>query len=594
MAKLLNRNEVLEKEKWDLKRIYESEAQYEKDLKEALEQATKLEKYQGKIKTEEDILDILEKYEELKIKIDHLSHYVDLDYSVDMGDEKRKTRSMNFLKIDSEISQKTAYIENEIADVDDKILDKIINAENRYSDYIKDIKRRKPHLLDPKTKDLVEKFSYVLSAPYRLYLEMKLSDMNFEDFELSGKKYENSFVLYENHYQYQIDTDLRRKAFKYFSKALSHYKNTFASVYDTYLQAEKTIAKLKGFDSLKEYHLFIQDVDEDLYNRQLDVIMEELSKHMRKYVKILKKLYKLDEVRFSDMKLPIEIIKGESYKFEDSKPIVKKALQVMGDDYLKIAMSSFDNRWVDYALNRGKSTGGFCASPYKKDGFILMSWTGGLDDLYTLVHEIGHGVHFHFAQAENSYFSQEPSLYIIEAPSTMNEVLLSKALLQEEKDDKKRAQIVAAMISNTYYHNFVTHFLEAYYQREVYKLVDSDQAITEPVLSKLFKDTLKKFFGDELVIDEGAELTWMRQPHYYSGLYSYTYSAGLTIGTLMANKIYENKESYKDWIEVLKLGGKKNVVEMAKTAGINIKDDKALRECIDFVGEMIDLIDKAI
>lgn len=594
MKKLLNRNEVPVEQTWDLTRIFKTEKEYEEALKELKVLADEIGSYKGHINSADKIIEVLGKVEKYLITDDLCAHYASLDNSTDYTDEFKKNRMMKYLQINNQNEEKISFYNKEIADNSVEVLDEAIGKSDKYKKKIQDIKREKPHMLDEKTQEVVDKLMYVLDAPYRTYETAKLSDMHFDKFKANGKELENSFVLFENHYQYQVDTEERRNAFKSFSESLSHYKDSFAAYYDTYLQTEKRISELKGFKTLRDYHLFIQNVDPELYNRQLDVIMEYLAPHMRKYAGILKKLYNLDEVRFSDMKLPIHLTEPENYEFEEAKPYVKKALSVLGDEYAEVAMSAFKNRWVDYSVNKGKSTGGFCASPWQKDGFILMSWTGALDDMFTLVHEIGHGVHFHYAQNYNSYFTQEPSLYFIEAPSTMNEVLLSKSLLECEEDKLKRAQIQASMVSNTYYHNFVTHFLEAYYQREVYNLVEENVPITSQVMSQVFKETLEKFFGDTVVLDEGSELTWMRQPHYYMGLYSYTYSAGLTVGTLMANRIYEDKEAYKDWIEVLKSGGQKDVIELAKTAGIDITTDGPLKQCIEYVGEMISNIESAV
>src|SRR5699024_10685675 len=160
-----------------------------------------------------------------------------------------------------------------------------------------------------------------------------------------------------------------------------------------------------------------------------------------------------------------------------------------------------------------------------------------------------------------------PSMYFIEAPSTMNEMLMANHLLKNSEDPKFKRWVISSIISRTYYHNFVTHLLEAAYQREVYKMVDNYETVTASDLNRLKRQVIEEFWGDDVEITEGAELTWMRQPHYYMGLYPYTYSAGLTIATQMANRVLEEGQpAVEDWLEVLREGGKRDAVGLSKMA----------------------------
>ena len=145
------------------------------------------------------------------------------------------------------------------------------------------------------------------------------------------------------------------------------------------------------------------------------------------------------------------------------------------------------------------------------------------------------------------------------------------------------------MIGKTYYHNFVTHLLEAAYQREVYRIVDAGGSVQAETLNRIMKETLEKFWGDTVELTEGAELTWMRQPHYYMGLYSYTYSAGLSIGTQVCRRIEEEgQKAVEDWKQVLRAGSTATPVELAKMAGVDISTDAPLLDTIETIGGMID------
>ena len=263
----------------------------------------------------------------------------------------------------------------------------------------------------------------------------------------------------------------------------------------------------------------------------------------------------------------------------------------MGEDYGNMIETAYKERWVDFAQNKGKSTGGFCASPYGKGSFILLSWNERMSDVFTLAHELGHAGHFKACNSAQSIFDTNVSTYFVEAPSTMNELLLGHYLLKTSDDKRFRRWVLGAMIGNTYYHNFVTHLMEAAYQREVYQIVDAGGSVQAETLSGIMKETLQKFWGDAVELTEGAELTWMRQPHYYMGLYSYTYSAGLTIATEMCKRIEkEGQTAVEDWKKVLAAGSTKTPVELAALAGIDITTDEPLLDTIETIGSMIDEI----
>ena len=398
-----------------------------------------------------------------------------------------------------------------------------------------------------------------------------------------------TFVNFEGEWEYVADTKLRRAAFETFSKKLAEYQNTIAGAYQTQVQKEKTIADLRGYDSVIDYLLFPQKVDRSLYDRQIDLIMEHLAPHMRKYAKLLQRVHGLEEMTFADLKIDLDPKFEPEITIEESRPYIVDALSILGDDYLEAINRAFDERWIDFVQNKGKSTGAFCSSPYGVHPYVLVSWTDKMTEVFTLAHELGHAGHFYLAQKNQNVFDTRPSTYFVEAPSTMNELFVANYLMKNTEDKRMKRWVLSSIVSKTYYHNFVTHLLEAHYQREVYRIIDAGGSVQAPKLNELKRQTLEMFWGDAVTINQGAELTWMRQPHYYMGLYPYTYSAGLTVATEVMKRIEnEGQVAIDDWKEVLKAGGTRTPVELAQMAGVDITTDKPLLDTIAYIGEMID------
>ena len=456
---------------------------------------------------------------------------------------------------------------------------------------LKDMLERKKYQLHPEAERVLAAVSPTLDAPYQMYEITKLADMQFDNFEVDGKEYPLGYSLFEDDYEYDNRTDVRRAAFDAFSKKIRQYVNVTAMAYNTTVCHEKLMADLRGYDSVYDMLLFPQKVERELYDRQIDLIMEKLAPHMRKYAKLIQRVHKLDKMTYADLKLPIDPEYVPKVTIEESKEYIMKGLSILGEDYVDMIQEAYDKRWVDFAQNQGKSTGGFCASPYGRGSFILLSWNERMSDVFTLAHELGHAGHFRLCNGAQSIFDTNVSSYFVEAPSTMNELLMAHYLLKTSDDKRFRRFVLSNMVSNTYYHNFVTHLLEAAYQREVYKIIDEGGSVQADVLNRIMKDTLTKFWGDAVELTEGAELTWMRQPHYYMGLYSYTYSAGLTIATQVCKRIEnEGQTAVDDWKKVLTAGSTKTPMELAKMAGVDISTDAPLLDTIETIGSMIDEI----
>ncbi|MDF2889958.1 MAG: oligoendopeptidase [Clostridia bacterium] len=591
---LKERNEVNQALTWDLSAIYQTEEQYLLAIGEAQRLTEDIEKnYRGKLYSADMIIQCLSQYRKAIQVINLTATYAHLAVAVDQTNTENQARNMKLANIFSNLESRLSFVKSEMIEVDQKVLEQAIRESREDSNYLKEIQRIKKYALHPEVERVLSALSSTLSSPYAIYNRAKLADMDFGTFHVDGTEHPLSFVLFENEWEFENDTKVRRAAFEAFSAKLKEYQHTVAATYQTQVQKEKTLAGLKGFDSVIDSLLFPQKVDRTLYNRQIDIIMEKLAPHMRKYAKLLQKIHKIDEMTFADLKIAVDPGYEPEITVEESKKYIHEALSVLGQDYLDMIKKSYDERWIDFVQNKGKSTGAFCSSPYGSHPYILISWTERMREVFVLAHELGHAGHFHLCHQYQNIFDTRPSMYFIEAPSTMNEMLMANYLMKTNGDTRFKRWVLSSMISRTYYHNFVTHLLEAAYQREVYKIIDEGGSVQASKLNEIKRGVLESFWGDTVKINEGAELTWMRQPHYYMGLYPYTYSAGLTVATEVSKRILEEGQpAIDDWREVLKAGGTKTPVELAQMAGVDITTEKPLLNTIEHIGSIIDEIIK--
>ena len=589
---LMKRKDVPVELTWDLGAIYDSEEKWKADVERIRRMTNEIEKeYKGKLTTAEAIQACLDKYRALDQLRILTGTYCSLAASVDYSDAVLQERDAAFSRLDAQIYSRLSFIDSELIAQDEDLLRQATAQGGPNQPYLEDLLRQKPYQLQPETERVLAALSPVVNAPYQIYNMAKLADMKFPSFQADGGEHPLGYSLYEDKYEYDPRTEVRREAYKAFYEKLRAYENVTAAAYQANIQGEKIIADQRCYKSVFDYLLFWQKVDRSLYDRQIDLIMEKLAPHMRKYARLLQKIHGLDKMTYADLKLPVDPGYAPPVTIEESRKYIVEGLSVLGEDYQEMVRAAYRERWVDFAQNQGKSTGGFCASPYGNHSYILLTWQGQMSDVFTLAHELGHAGHFKRCNEAQSVFGTNVSTYFVEAPSTMNELLLAHYLLKTNPDKRFRRWVLSNMVGNTYYHNFVTHLLEAAYQREVYKIVDAGGGVQAETLDRLMRETLEKFWGGDVELTDGAELTWMRQPHYYMGLYSYTYSAGLTVATQACKRIEaEGAPAVEDWKRVLAAGGTKTPLELAQMAGVDISTDGPLLDTIETIGGYIDEI----
>lgn len=590
--KLNARKDVPVNETWDLSLIFAAEADFEAAVEKAKALADTLEKtYKNALTTPESIAECLALYEELEILLYQTTSYTSLAVSVDYTDTEAQKKDAKMTALAAEIGSRLSFIESEIADAPEELIRAAMDKTGRAKHYLAEILREKPHRLSAETEKVLAALSPVFNAPYDIYHMTKLADMKFGSFTVNGREYPLGYSLFEDEYEYEADTDVRRAAFRAFSEKLREYENTTAATYNTYLTQQRIMAKQRGFADMFEADLFTDHVTREMYDRQIDLITEKLAPAMRKYARLVGKMNKLDRVTFADLKLPLDAEFDPRVTIGESREYVRSALSVLGQDYADMVDEAYDKRWIDFARNVGKETGGFCSSPYGCNSYILLSWNNRMADVFTIAHELGHAGHFRLCNGAQSLFDTNVSGYLIEAPSTMNELLLAQDLLRKNTDKRFRRWVLSSLIGHTYYHNFVTHLREAWYQREAMNIIEQGGAVNAETLSGIFRKNLETFWGDAVELTEGCELTWMRQPHYYMGLYSYTYSAGLTLATQAAlNIAAEGESAVARWRAMLEAGSTRDPLGLAAIAGIDLSTPDALEHTIAYISDIIDEI----
>lgn len=592
----LQRQDIPKEQTWNITDLFINNEAWEQELDSIQNDVQQVVSFATKLGTNAETLHrALVTFEKFQQRIFHTATYATLQISTDGTNPEYQGSMAKVSAVLATIGAKLSFFESELLEIPQTKIDQFLEDEPNlqvYQKMLDDIMKKKPYALAPNVEETLSALGETLDAPYMIYERSKASDMHFHSIQdADGNELPMSEVLYENKYELAADTIVRRKAYDSFITTLNQYKNTYAATYATAVTKEVTMAKLRGYDSVISMLLQPQDVTKEMYDNQLDIIQTELAPHMQRLAKLKQADYGLDKLLFCDLKAPLDPTYAPELTYDEAQKLILEALNVLGPEYNKIMNKAFQERWIDYSDNIGKQSGAFCTTPYGAHPYILTSWTNMMPGAFTLAHELGHAGHFYLAGENQHLVNTSTSTYFVEAPSTLNELLLGDHLIQTTDNPRLKRWVINQLL-DTYYHNFVTHLLEGEFQRRIYRLAESGEALTADVLCTQKKETIAHFWGDAVVIDEGAGLTWMRQPHYYMGLYPYTYSAGLTIATAVAEKIKADGEpAVQQWLDVLKTGGSISPLALSKKAGVDMSKPDAIRTAVAYVGSLVDQLE---
>jgi oligoendopeptidase F len=588
-----SRAEVPLETTWNLDDLFAHDAAWEAGYAAVDEARQALGVYQGRLGNDAaTLLACLGALESMEAHLMRVSTFAYLRNAQDGGNPQYQAAVARVSALQARVDASTSFVDSEIGGLAEGLLERFMATEPGLADFkvqLDDLLALRPHRLGADTERVLAALGEVLNAPYMIYGRSKSSDLQFAPFtDAAGTVYANSVNGFESSFETHADTSVRRGAWASFSAGLKACNHTWAATFATEVNKNVAMARLRGYRSTEEYLLQPHKIPHTVYTNILDIIQAELAPHMQRYARLRQRVLGLDRLLYCDIKAPLDPAFNPPVSYEDGCRLILDALAVMGPDYSGFARKALEQRWVDRADNIGKSSGAFCASPYGVHPYILITWSDTMRNVFTLAHELGHGGHFGLAMRHQRFVNTRPAMPFVEAPSIMNEMLLAQHILAGNQETRLRRSVIMQVLG-TYHHNFVTHLLEAELQRQVYAAAESGSSITAAMLNERKGQILARFWGDTVEIDDGARMTWMRQPHYYMGLYPYTYSVGLVASTAMSLRVQrEGAPAVARWLEVLKAGGTRAPLALMQMAGIDMHSPQPIHDAVAHVGRLVD------
>ena len=589
--KLPKRSEVPAELTWRLEDIYANETDWENDLEKADKLADELATYNGKLtKDAATFLKACDLYEKCSMTIGKCYGYADKrcheDTSASHGQELHAKAASAYAKI----GEKIAFISPEILTLSEEELEKFFEEEpglRKYEVSIREILRTKAHVLSKEMEELLASSSEMSEVPYNGFTMLSDADLKFPSVVNSeGQEIQitnGRFVPL----QMSADRELRKEVFEKYYSRFKEFGNTWAALYSGEVKQRIFYAKAKHYNSTFEAAVDSNNVSPSVCDNLIESVHKGLD-NMHRYVSLRKKLLGVDELHMYDVYTPMVKDYDVKVSYDEAKEISLKALAPLGEDYLEIVKQAYDNRWIDVMENEGKRGGAYSSGVYGVHPYMLLNYNNTLDDVFTLVHEMGHSMHTWYSEHEQTYFNSHYKIFVAEVASTTNEILLLEYLLSKAESKQEKAFLI-----NHYLESFKgtlfrqTMFEE--FERKTNKMAEDGIPLTFETLSEVYYNLNKEYFGDDMVSDPLIAYEWCRIPHFYYNFYVYQYATSFSAAVAIAHRILEEGapvvEQYKKF---LKSGCTQDPVSLLKIAGVDLSTGKPVDEAIKVFAKAID------
>lgn len=586
-----HRGDVPKEYTWAVEDLYADDGEWKLDMEKIKSYIPKLESYHGTLgENADNLLGFLQLQDEIAILLDRFANY-----ALRKADEDTKNTTYQGYKDQTmgmfvSISSALSFAEPEILEIPDDVLDGFFQGQPKLDVYrrcINDIRRKKEHILSDAEEKILAAAGDLAQAPDDIFSLLNDADMTFDSVtDIEGNRLpvtQASFIPLLHNY----DRNVRKDAFESLYRTYNGLKNTSAAVLSAQMKQLHFYAKMRKYNSPLEAALDSTNVNPQVYYNLIEAVHENMDS-MYKYVRLRKKLLKVDELHMYDLYVPMVSNAEREIPFAETKANIREALSVLGADYVALLDEGFANRWIDIYENSGKRSGAY-SSGCRVHPYVLLNYKNNLDSEFTAIHEMGHALHSYLSNKNQPVVNAEYVIFVAEVASTCNEALLMQYLLKKTTDKKERAHLINYFLEQfrtTLYRQ--TMFAE--FELKMSQMVQNGESVNSETACKVYHDLIDLYFGKDIFHDAKIDLEWARIPHFFYNFYVYQYATGFSAAIALSQKILQEGEpavkAYKE--NFLSAGCSKDPVSILKDAGVDMSTKKPVEEALKLFDSLID------
>jgi oligoendopeptidase F len=580
------RSKIDPKYLWRLEDIYESDAKWEEEFQAAKELAAAFPAYAGTLQQGADaIYAVLKGHSTLGLLLERLYTYAHMRRDEDNGDVFYQGLTDRAMQLITEAEAAGAFLVPELLSLPEGML-RDCAKEPRFSAYrfmLEDVERQRPHTLSAAEEKLLAMAQDPLGGPDNIFTMLSDVDMDFGT--VTNEKGEKVKLTHGSYGMLLNSPDrrVRKDAFEGLYRAYGNVKNTVAATYAASVKGDVFRARARGFAGSLEATLFESNVPVAVYEQLIEAVHEALPA-LRKYLNLRKRVLKLDKLEMYDLYVPMLPDCDMPMDYEQAKAVVKEALEPLGPNYQALLDRAYTEHWIDVYETPGKTSGAFSWGAYGTHPYVLLNHQDNVDHALTLAHELGHAMHSYHSDEAQPFETAGYKTMVAEVASTVNEMLMTRYLLEHETDRDKRAYLVNQMLEQFRTTCFrQTMFAE--FEWKAHQMAENGEPLTVESLSAMYRQ-LNELYYEDVVVDDNIAIEWMRIPHFYGAFYVYQYATGICTAVALSEAV--RKGDLDRYITFLSSGGSDYPIELLKRAGVDLTKKESIRSALQVFSDYVD------
>ena len=590
-----SREDIPEQYTWDLTTVYPTDEAFLAALEQAKAYPAQLADWQGKATASaENLLAYLRLMDKVDVELLHLNNYAERKKDQDTRVSKYQDFASQVMSLYVAISSASAWFTPELLGLTDEQMNGYYAACPELELYRRLLDKefhRRAHTLSPSEEALLASAGEMSQQPDNIFSMLNDADMVFPDaIDSKGEHHavtHGSFIPLLN----STDRVLRKSAFESLYSVYRQFRNTSAAVLASQTKQLKFFADARKYPSTLACALDATEVPVEVYTNLIDAVRRNMPA-MHKYTRLRRKLLGVDELHFYDLYAPMVGDVEMHFTYEEACELILKALEPMGEEYCAIVKRGLSERWIDVYENPGKRSGAYSSGGFEMNPFILLNFHGTLDDVFTLIHEMGHSMHTYLSCHNQPACYSNYVIFVAEVASTCNEALLMQYLLQHTEDKRQRAYLINHFLEQfrtTLYRQ--TMFAE--FELKINQMTERGEGLTADALCDIYRQLNADYFGEDIVLDDEISLEWARIPHFFYNYYVYQYSTGYTAAIALSEKILKGgKPAVEDYLNFLKGGCSKPPIDLLRGAGVDMATAQPIDEALQLFDRLIDEMDE--
>ena len=591
MSEIKTREEIADEFKWNLKTIFKDQKEFDRFYEETKKKITDFSKYQSHVMdSASHFYEILMSYYEISRRLEKLYCYASMKSDQDVSNNKNQEQVGRVLNLCDLANKNTYFFSTEILKEEYSKIEEFYQEESHLLEYekvIKEIYKYKEHTLSDMEEKLLSNLSKAFGQDEQTYSYLTDSDLEFGTILDEEEK---EVELTDTNYKLFIESKnqrVRKDAFEKLYKTYKQFQNSITSTLDGHIKENVTLSKIRAYKSAFDQSLFKDDLTEEVYHALKETVHDNL-KVFQDYYELKKEVLNLDEIHSYDLYVDLVEVSDKTYSFDEAKKLIFEALKVLGEEYSKDLEKAFAEKWIDIYPNKNKRGGAYSGGSYDTNPFVLLNYQGKLDDVSTLIHELGHSMHSYYTRKNQPYQYGDYPIFVAEVASTTNELILARYLIENSKDDKEKLAALNHLLElfkGTIFRQTMFEEFEEY----AYHLVEEDDVVSAEKLSDKYYELNKLYFGEGVVCDDLIRYEWEKVPHFFYNFYVYKYATSLSAACDIATRILKGEENaLSSYLEMLKSGSTKTPLETLKIAGVDMTDKKVYSSAIKMFQDTIE------